>query len=341
MLYPGPSAVEGEDKKLLICSSKSKQRDINSSQLNHRRIISPLAKMNPVNTKPYQLPADATWFITGCSSGIGRAIAELAASKPGQRLIATARNHSSLSYLPENESVLKLALDVTSRDSVEKAFKAAADHFGDEFHIDILVNSAGYELEGDTEAATEEEMHAQMETNFFGTVRVTTNATRVMRQSKGHRGGIIFNISSLAGVAAFPGYSFYHASKFAVEGWSESFARELHPDWNINFCIVEPGGVKTEFERGSKKHTKVHEAYDGADMPARKLMGWVKKGLASGVGTPPSAVAEVLYLVASRNERVPLWLPLTSNAAGIMKMKLQARLDNLEEVENLTGIDKK
>ncbi|KAF3765313.1 NAD(P)-binding protein [Cryphonectria parasitica EP155] len=297
--------------------------------------------MNPVNTKPYQLPADATWFITGCSSGIGRAIAELVASKAGQRLIATARNPSSLSYLPDNDSILKLTLDVASPVSVGKAFKAAADHFGDKFHIDILVNNAGYELAGDTEAATEEEMHDQLETNFFGTVRVATNATRVMRQSKEHRGGIIFNISSLAGVAAFPGQAFYHASKFAVEGWSESFARELHPDWNINICVVEPGGVKTEFEHGSKKHIKVHEAYDGADMPARQLAAWVKKAAASGGGTPPSAVAGVLYLVASRNDKVPLWLPLTTTAAQLIKMKSQARLDNLEAVKDLTPIDKK
>ncbi|KAJ8105937.1 hypothetical protein ONZ43_g7231 [Nemania bipapillata] len=180
--------------------------------------------MNPVNTKPYQLPADATWFITGCSSGIARAIAELVASKPGHRLIATARNLSSLSYLAESDAILKLALDVTLPAAVDQAFKAAADHFGDSFHLDVLVNNAGYELAGDTEAVTEEEMHEQLETNFFGTVRMATNATRVMRQSKDHRGGLIFNISSLAGVAAFPGQAFYHASKFAVEGWSESFS---------------------------------------------------------------------------------------------------------------------
>ncbi|KAI0098671.1 NAD(P)-binding protein [Nemania sp. FL0031] len=297
--------------------------------------------MNPVNTKPYQLPADATWFITGCSSGIGRAIAELVASKPGYRLIATARQLSSLSYLPDNDTILKLSLDVTLPAAVEGAFKAAADHFGNQFYIDVLVNNAGYELAGDTEAVTEEEMHDQFETNFFGTVRMATNATRVMRQSKEHRGGIIFNVSSLAGVAAFPGQAFYHASKFAVEGWSESFVRELNPDWNIHMCIVEPGGVKTEFERGSKKHAKVHEAYDGADMPARKLAAWVKKGIASGVGVAPSAVAELLYLVASRNEKVPLWLPVTSGAAQLIKMKLQARLDNLEETKDLTPIDKK
>lgn len=75
-------------------------------------------------------------------------------------------------------------------------------------------------------------MHDEFETNFFGTVRVAMKVVEVMRQAENHRGGLIFNISSLAGVAAFPGHAFYHASKFAVEGWTESVAREMHPDWN-------------------------------------------------------------------------------------------------------------
>lgn len=75
-------------------------------------------------------------------------------------------------------------------------------------------------------------MHDEFETNFFGTVRVTMNAVQVMRQAKDRRGGLIFNMSSLAGVCALPGHAFYHASKFAVEGWTESVAREMHPDWN-------------------------------------------------------------------------------------------------------------
>lgn len=95
-----------------------------------------------------------------------------------------------------------------------------------------MVNNAGYSLSGDTENATEEEMHQEMETLFFGTVRVTMRAVKVMRQAKDHRGGLIFNISSLAGLAGFPGHAFYHAGKFAVEGFSESVAREMHPDWN-------------------------------------------------------------------------------------------------------------
>jgi NAD(P)-dependent dehydrogenase (short-subunit alcohol dehydrogenase family) len=171
--------------------------------------------------------------VTGCSSGIGRAIASLVASKPDQRLIATARNQSSLSYLPDsNPNILKLALDVTSANSVNAAFTAAAEHFGKDFHLDIVVNNAGYSLSGDTETATEEETHQEIETLFFGTARVTTLAVGVMRQAKDFRGGVIFNISSLAGLCAFPGHAYYHAGKFAVEGFSESVAREMHPDWN-------------------------------------------------------------------------------------------------------------
>lgn len=116
--------------------------------------------------------------------------------------------------------------------SVDAAFAAAEKHFGSDYYLDAVVNNAGYSLSGDTEAATEEQAHREMETLFFGTARVTTRAIKVMRQSQDRRGGIIFNISSLAGLCAFPGHAYYHAGKFAVEGFSESVAREMHPDWN-------------------------------------------------------------------------------------------------------------
>ncbi len=155
------------------------------------------------------------------------------ASKPPQRLIASARKLSDLSYLPDsNPDILKLVLDVTSVGSVSAAFAATAKHFGESFHLDVVVNNAGYSLSGDTEAATEEEAHEEIETLFFGTARVTTGAIEVMRQAKDARGGLIFNISSLAGLCGFPGHAYYHAGKFAVEGFTESVAREMHPDWN-------------------------------------------------------------------------------------------------------------
>ena len=188
----------------------------------------------------------ANWLyrriVTGCSSGIGREIAKFIASKSNQRLIVTARDPSSLSYLPDNDpNILKLALDVTSTTSVDNAFKAAAAHFGESYHIDVVVNNAGYSLSGDTEAATEEETHQEIETLFFGTARVTMHAIEVMRQEKNHRGGLIFNISSLAGICAFPGHAYYHAGKFAVEGWTESVAREMHPDWNSEPILLSGG----------------------------------------------------------------------------------------------------
>jgi len=291
-------------------------------------------KMNPVNTKPYHLPADAVWLITGCSSGIGREIATLVASKSSQRVIATARNPSSLSYLPDNSNILKLALDVTSTTSVDNAFKAAAARFGS--RIDVVVNNAGYSLSGDTEAATEEDTHEEMETLFFGTARITMHSVKIMREN--HRGGLIFNVSSLGGVCAFPGHAYYHAGKFAVTGWTESVAREMHPDWNIHFCILEPGGIKTNFETSSKKHIKPHEAYAAGDMPARQLESYVEQALKSnpGFALEPSALAKVVFEVASRKQKVPLFLPFGAAAVHMMKSKLEERLQGLEDVKELS-----
>ncbi|KAL9584818.1 MAG: hypothetical protein Q9212_001885 [Teloschistes hypoglaucus] len=295
--------------------------------------------MNPVNENPYHLPSDAIWLVTGCSSGIGREIAKFIASK-SQRLIATARNPSTLSYLPEDDpKILKLALDVTSTKSVDDAFKAAATHFGDSYHIDVVVNNAGYSLSGDTESATDEEAHQEIETLFFGTARVTMQAVKVMRQEKDHRGGLIFNISSLAGVIGLPGHAYYHAGKFAIEGWTESVAREMHPDWNINFCIAEPAGVKTNFEGGSKKYMPPHPAYTADDMPARKLEKLVKGALKMGAGIEPIAIAKLLFEIASRGEKVPLHLPMGVNALGLIKKKLEGRLEALEACRELAKVD--
>ncbi|KAI6862450.1 hypothetical protein KC323_g5462 [Hortaea werneckii] len=295
--------------------------------------------MNPVNETPYHLPKDATWL------SIGRALAELIASKPSHRLIATARNPSTLSYLPDNDPrILKLALDVTQPSTINACFATAAAHFSSgskDFHLDVVVNNAGYSLSGDTESATEDQMHEQLETNFFGTVRVAMKAVEHMRQRVPTRddGGVVFNLSSLAGVCAFPGHAFYHASKFAVEGWTESVAREMSPEWKINFCLVEPAGVKTHFEGHSKAHTAPHPAYANPAMPARKLEVFVNKGLSMGMGLEPATVAKAMYDVASRGEKIPLRLPLSSTAVNMMKMALQERLKALEEVEGFAAVE--
>ncbi|CZR68533.1 related to ketoreductases [Phialocephala subalpina] len=294
--------------------------------------------MNPVNTKPY---------ITGCSSGIGRALAELIANKPSHHLIATARKVPDLSYLPDdNPNILKVALDVTSVDSVKNAFTAAKEHFGDNWHLDVVVNNAGYSLSGDTEGATEEESHLEIETLFFGTARVTMKAVEVMRQDKvgeEWRGGVVFNVSSLAGLVGLAGHAYYHAGKHAVEGWTESVAREMSPDWNINFCIIEPSGVRTNFEGHSKAAITPHPAYADPSMPARKLESYVKMGMKAGAAAgmmEPKQVAETIYKIAARGEKVPLRLPLGKVAWMMGKGKFEGLLREWEEVKEISFMGK-
>ena len=155
---------------------------------------------------------------------------------PSHRLIATARKVADLSYLPDsNPNILKLELDVSSAASVNSAFKEAEERWGrgpeKKLRLDVVINNAGYSLAGDTENATEQQVERHMQTLFHGTARVTVRGVRSMREGAADgRGGLIINISSAAGLCAFPGTAYYHASKFAVEGFTESMARDVHPD---------------------------------------------------------------------------------------------------------------
>lgn len=147
--------------------------------------------------------------------------------------MATARKVSALSSIPAGDNILKLQLDVTSATSIEAAFRATLEAFG---RVDVVVNNAGYTLVGDTEAAGDEESRALLDTNFWGVVDVTKAALGIMRDENtkngGQQGGVIVNISSMGGWMGFPSASFYHASKFAVEGWTEAVAKELPSAWN-------------------------------------------------------------------------------------------------------------
>lgn len=290
------------------------------------------------------MSSDSNPTVTGCSSGIGRATAALVASKPGQRLIATARNPESLSYLPDGDpNILKLALDVTSPSSVNAAFAAATEHFGggDRFHLDAVVKNAGYSLSGDVESATEEGTHRGMETLFFGTARVTTRAIEVMRQLQTAEAASFSTCRRLPGCAPFRGM--------------HTITREMHPDWNskpssqevsrgtrtdhrpVNFCIVEPSGVKKDFEGHSKAHTKPHPAYAADDMPVWRLEAYVRMGTRTGIGmVEPSAIAEAIFITASPGERVPLRLPLGATAWKLAKVKFEGLLQDLDAVKEIS-----
>ncbi|MFL6126761.1 SDR family NAD(P)-dependent oxidoreductase [Actinophytocola sp.] len=194
------------------------------------------------------------WFITGTSSGFGRLWAE-AALERGDRVVATARTTERLKDLAERfpEAVLPLELDVTDREGVFAAVDRAVARFG---RIDVVVNNAGYGHFGMVEEVTERELRQQLETNFFGAVWVTQAVLPVLRRQGG---GHLLQVTSEGGVRAYPGIGAYHASKWALEGISESLAQEIE-GFGIHVTCVEPGPYATEWlSRGSRHSTELPE----------------------------------------------------------------------------------
>ncbi|WP_405995935.1 SDR family NAD(P)-dependent oxidoreductase [Streptomyces sp. NBC_00986] len=196
-----------------------------------------------------------TWFITGSSRGFGREWAE-AALERGDRVAATARDVSRLTPLVERygDAVLPMPLDVTDRAAVHAAVGRTHARFGS---LDVAVNNAGYGHFGMVEELEEDELRAQMETNFFGAVWVTQAVLPFMRAQ---RSGRILQVTSEGGVRAFPGIGAYHASKWALEGLSESLAQEVAA-FGIHLTNVEPGPYATDWLDRGARHSEPHPDY--------------------------------------------------------------------------------
>src|ERR1700712_6036438 len=180
-----------------------------------------------------------TVLITGASSGFGRAAVKLFDTS-NWNVIATMRSPEKETELNKLSNVFISKLDVTDKLSIQKTVKEGIEKFG---KIDVLVNNAGYGALGALEAATEEEVKRQFDVNLFGLIEVTKAVLPGMRQQKD---GVIINVSSVGGRVTFPFSSLYHATKFAVEGLTESIQYELNP-LGIRLKLIEPGGYKTEF----------------------------------------------------------------------------------------------
>ncbi|KAI1080536.1 NAD(P)-binding protein [Whalleya microplaca] len=292
--------------------------------------------MDASNSRPYHLPLDAVWFITGCSSGIGQALAQLIAQS-SNRVTATARNAESLSAITDGPNVLKMALDVTSKACINSALKDTLERFG---RIDVVVNNAGYTLVGDTEGAEDKESRDILDTNFWGMVDVSKKALGIMRDENpksGQQGGVILNMSSMGGWMGFPGGSFYHASKFAMEGWSEAVAKELPVEWNIHLCNIEPGGVKTNYATSSlKEMAQRHPAYANPNYPTNALLTYMLNEQNRSAWSEPASIAAAIYLIVSRGQRIPIRVPLGSDARGMIMMDLENVKKDLEELEDIS-----
>ncbi|TFI43150.1 SDR family oxidoreductase [Rhodococcus sp. 1R11] len=206
-----------------------------------------------------------TWFITGTSKGFGREWA-IAALDRGDRVAATARNTDTLKDLVEQygDAILPIELDVNDRAADFAAVQQAYDKFGS---LDIVINNAGYGQFGMIEELSEEDARAQIETNVFGALWVTQAALPFMReQGSGH----ILQVSSIGGISAFPNVGAYHASKWALEGFSQALAQEVE-DFGIHVTLIEPGGFSTDWSGPSAKKSTDIAAYDPIRDKAAKL----------------------------------------------------------------------
>jgi NAD(P)-dependent dehydrogenase (short-subunit alcohol dehydrogenase family) len=209
-----------------------------------------------------------TWFITGASKGFGREWTEAALDR-GDQVAATARQPETLKALVDTygDSVLPIQLDVTDRRADFDAVQRAAAHFG---RLDVVINNAGYGHFGMVEELTEEEVRSQLETNLFGALWVTQAALPIMRaQGSGH----LIQVSSIGGISAFPMVGAYHASKWGLEGFSQSLAQEVAA-FGIKVTLIEPGGFSTDWSGPSSRHSEENPAYvDAREANSKRRAG--------------------------------------------------------------------
>jgi NAD(P)-dependent dehydrogenase (short-subunit alcohol dehydrogenase family) len=259
-----------------------------------------------------------TWFITGASSGFGRAFAEHALAR-GHNVVATARRVAALEEIAAAapSRVLTPPLDVTRQAEADAAIKAAIMRFG---RIDVLINNAGYGIVGAVEETSDSELRALMETNFFGAMNVTRAALPVLRRQ---RSGAIVNISSLGGQLSFAGFSAYSASKFALEGVSEALAQEMAP-FGVKVLIVEPGQFRTELAGPSLRHMTIIEDYRDVVSSARDLARTMN---GTQDGDPRKAAAAIEAALELPN--TPLRLQLGGDAIDAVREHSEALLKDL------------
>jgi NAD(P)-dependent dehydrogenase (short-subunit alcohol dehydrogenase family) len=266
------------------------------------------------------------WFITGASTGFGRLLAE-EVLKAGGKVVATARKLDKVADLEVQypERAKALALDVADQMQVDAGVTQAIAKFG---QVDVLVNNAGYGVAGAIEEVSEAEFMPMFETNVFGLLRVTR---AFLPQFRKQRSGNILNLSSIGGVVAGPGIGFYNATKFAVEGLSESLAAELAP-LGVHVTIIEPGPFRTDFlgRSGVLAETRIAD-YDNTAGNMRKYFA---ENDGKQRGDPLRAVHAMMQVVESPNP--PMRLLLGASALQRLRSKLSSWEKEIAAWEQVT-----
>jgi NAD(P)-dependent dehydrogenase (short-subunit alcohol dehydrogenase family) len=269
-----------------------------------------------------------TWFVTGAGRGLGVEIAK-AVIKAGDRAVATGRSRKAIASVlgPDSEQLLSVKLDVGDAFQARRAVDAAVARFG---AIDVLVNNAGYGHVGFFEELTTQDAQAQFATDLNGVLNVTSAVLPVMRRA---RQGRIFNLSSLGGIIGARLYSLYCASKFALEGFSESLAKEIAP-FGLYVTIIEPGPFRTDFLKPESLRFGQARIADYDDRRAQ-----LRAGLAARNGQQPGDPAKLAdAIVRLANEAAPPMRFLAGSIAlGAAEQKLSGMRSELDRWRHLSA----
>lgn len=268
-----------------------------------------------------------TWIVTGTSTGFGKSLATYLAQQKDVNLVATARNIQKLSYLDQFDhgQIIKLTLDVTNKNDIVSVINNTKSRFKT---IDVLVNNAGIGYFGTFEESNLADARNMFEVNVWGLVNMSRAVLKTMREQKS---GTIVNFSSIGGLASFPTLSFYHGTKYAVEGISESLAEEVK-DLNIKILLIEPSGFRTDWAgRSSKKVLPDIPDYQQFS----KFIEDNENGAHHEAGDPNKA-AQIIYDQVTNNPNLPLRLPLGKYSSDTAIEKYEKNLNLFKELHDLS-----
>lgn len=264
---------------------------------------------------------EKVWFITGCSTGFGRALASHVLSI-GQKVVITARNISDISNLVVGyeSNALAFSLDVTKQDQIANAVNKTIERFG---RIDVLVNNAGIGYFGAVEESEDDAVRKMFEINFFGLANMTRAVLPTMRKQ---RSGHIVNIASIGGLVAFPALGYYNASKFAVDGLSESLSKEV-AHLGIHVTIVAPSGFRTDWAGRSAENSKIVIADYTDTAGANK--SFIRSYSGNQPGDPNRAAQAIVKAVESKEPPLRLLLGAAALKGATAKLDvLKKDFDN-------------
>ena len=266
------------------------------------------------------------WLITGCSTGFGRELAKLVLAR-GWRAVVTARDASKVADIAEGHAdrALVLPLDVTERAQTDAAVAQAKERFG---RIDVLVNNAGYGYLAAIEEGEDAAVREMFEANVFGLVEITKAVLPVMRKQ---RSGLIVNVSSIGGLTSFAATGYYHGTKYAVEGISESLATEVKP-LGIDVLIVEPGPFRTNWAGPSIKQSATQIDDYNATAGERRKQTAARSG--NQAGDPVRAAQAIID--AALSDTPPLRLLLGKTALELARKKLDLLRTDFDNWEATT-----